>query len=150
VPMTAFAAHPVDKFFNSNDGVVGLEYCTTDVGCPIPRAFVYKTHDGGGQWSVPIRIPMGVDRLIFIDPNNWIGVIGDMMAVHSVIRTTDAGQHWTVVASADGSYSPWDLLEAMDFIDPLHGWALGAIGGYSALLVTSDGGRTWTAEPLPA
>jgi photosystem II stability/assembly factor-like uncharacterized protein len=148
VPVGAFVKHAQATFFNSQDGMLELDYCTVAL-CPSRKAFAYRTSDGGSHWSLPVSLPAGVGRMIFIDTNHWIGIFGDVMSVRSVIRTSDVGQHWTDVASADGSYSPWDLLEPMGFTDPLHGWALGASGGYRSLLITSDGGITWIARALP-
>jgi outer membrane protein assembly factor BamB len=63
-----------------------------------------------------------------------------------VLLTTDGGAAWKRSFTGTGAN-----LVAVDFIDARHGWAVGS----TPLLVpvvaaTSDGGRTWTTQPLLA
>jgi len=63
----------------------------------------------------------------------------------TVLRTTDGGASWTVVASVPFA------LTIIDFVDDIHGWASGDAGWVGGdvpgvLLVTEDGGVTWSKE----
>lgn len=153
-PASAYVTSSVIKFFNSQDGILEFDYCTT-TGCPSPADYVYTTSDGGNHWNAPLRLPTAEGRniFIFVDSTHWIAMSGGMFSAHSVLDTADAGKHWTVLVSPssnsttlDGS---WDMIEHPDFIDPLHGWALSPITGSNSLLITSDGGRRWTTVGLP-
>ena len=61
-----------------------------------------------------------------------------------IFVTTDGGAHWRKQLSQRTD----SLLECVDFVDPLHGWAagydpaIGAMGG-PLLFATSNGGLTW-------
>lgn len=63
-----------------------------------------------------------------------------------IVHSTDGGQTWTRRRAAPWSYDivdPSEGVPVMDllFTDASHGFAIGA---YSLMLVTSDGGVTWT------
>jgi photosystem II stability/assembly factor-like uncharacterized protein len=64
-------------------------------------------------------------------------VVGDGGAI---LASTDDGLHWQAQASG-----VTDNLYAIDFADALHGAAVGRRG---AVVVTADGGATWTPRPL--
>ncbi|HEU0152278.1 MAG TPA: YCF48-related protein [Arenimonas sp.] len=78
-----------------------------------------------------------------------------------IVHSTDGGQTWTRRRAAPWSYDLVDPSEGVPvldlfFTDARHGFAIGA---YSLMLVTNDGGVTWTprtvldrkpAEPEPA
>jgi photosystem II stability/assembly factor-like uncharacterized protein len=155
------------QFFNARDGVLTSYYCSESScgyrGAP-DLAYVYSTSDGGDHWSEPVRLPtdaVGFSQTIFIDPNDWIAEIRDLTptgyGIRRVIHTSDAGRHWTVlVAPADpnGYLTDWDQFGSIQFTDPMHGFAF--TGGpdlnqpVTSLRMTSNGGVTWNAVPLPA
>jgi photosystem II stability/assembly factor-like uncharacterized protein len=152
------------RFFNTQDGVLMSAYCGEPSCGALDIAYAYGTSDGGAHWSEPVRLPTdaaGVSRIIFIDPNHWIAEVSELAttgySVRRVIHTSDAGQHWTVlVAPADpnGYLTDWDQFGAIQFTDPMHGFAF--TGGpdlnqpVTSLRMTNDGGVTWTIVPLPA
>jgi len=151
VPPSAYVARSTVKFFNSQEGLLELDYCTA-VGCPSPSDYVYTTSDAGTDWTTPLRLPVSEGSrniFIFIDPDHWIGMSGGIFNAHSVIHTADAGQHWTVLLSPPANSNmvegQWDMVEYPDFIDPLHGWSLNE----PFLFLTSDGGITWVRQVLP-
>src|SRR5262249_14254994 len=67
-------------------------------------------------------------------------------------RTTDGGKSWEPLLS--GAVANINFIY---FVDWNHGWMLGESGGKMAdgnedenvLLLTTNGGRTWTRKPLP-
>ena len=151
VSARAYVGHSSIKFFNSHDGVIELDYCTA-IGCQSPSDYVYATSDAGTQWTTPLRLPAtegSRNIFIFIDLNHWIGMSGGTFNAHSVIRTADAGQHWTVLlspaASSNVVQGQWDMVEYPDFFDALHGWSVNE----PFLFLTSDGGITWVRQDLP-
>lgn len=65
-----------------------------------------------------------------------------------IVHSTDGGQTWTRRRAAPWSYDIVDPSEGVPVLDLLftdasHGFAIGA---YSLMLVTTDGGVTWTAR----
>jgi photosystem II stability/assembly factor-like uncharacterized protein len=61
--------------------------------------------------------------------------------VATIVQTQDGGQSWT---AQDAGAAP--TLNAVDFLDPNNGWAVGAAG---TVLHTSDGGTHWNALASP-
>jgi photosystem II stability/assembly factor-like uncharacterized protein len=77
-------------------------------------------------------------------------------AYHNIFKTTDAGATWTRQATPLPTRPPGatntedpasQAFAAASFADPEHGVAVSADG---SILVTADGGATWTARPTPA
>ncbi|HKQ73828.1 MAG TPA: YCF48-related protein [Blastocatellia bacterium] len=70
----------------------------------------------------------------------------------AVFRTTDGGRNWKPLLSGAAAN-----IDFITFIDWNHGWMLGESGGKmgeetesgNILLITTNGGRTWTRKPLP-
>ena len=86
-------------------------------------------------WSVGARTdPGGPD-----EPGSIDGII---------LRSSDAGAHWTQTFSAGGA-----SFEGVAFADAARGWVVGSRGGSGEVLRSDDGGLTWTSQraavPLP-
>ena len=102
---------------------------------------VMLTSDLGGTWHTPPgELPPGMisefdfQAIEVRGPNAWIaGSPGSR-----ILCTRDAGRTWTAVPT--GQNLP---IEALTFVDDRHGWAVGALG---TILVTNDGGATWTRQ----
>jgi photosystem II stability/assembly factor-like uncharacterized protein len=108
---------------------------------------LYATHDGGATWA-HLPLPPGViyPRSVLLTGNQ-----GWLAGEDQLFRTGDGGRHWTPVRTDLGQTS----ISIIQFMDATTGWALA--GGYcvfsqcwpaggSALLKTTDGGRTWTVQ----
>jgi photosystem II stability/assembly factor-like uncharacterized protein len=119
------------------------------------------TVDGGRTWAdspidpCPSKAywPVGVS---FTDlEHGWVGCEGQASAglgEKAVVRTTDGGRTWTLLANANGFYDP--TVPAVGVIsegDYLSGIAMRASGagliweGRGGIQWTSDGGRIWSA-----
>jgi photosystem II stability/assembly factor-like uncharacterized protein len=86
-----------------------------------------------GNWEAQeSRTDANLIDVHFVDEQNgW--VVGG-----AVLRTTDGGQTWEEVEElGDG--------QAVDFVDPLHGWILSRPN----IFRTTDGGDTWTTFEAP-
>ena len=98
---------------------------------------VARTTDGA-TWSV-VDTGAPVVALTFVDAlHGWaVGFDG------AIVASTDGGATWQPQTSGTNA-----LLQDVSFVDASHGWAAGVVGsGLGAkaiLLVTSDGGTTWT------
>src|SRR5262249_55805194 len=66
-----------------------------------------------------------------------------------ILRTTDGGQSWTEkLIELPGFQIP--TLNAIHFISPDVGWAVGADSGQTGIIIgTTDGGSSWSATRLP-
>lgn len=108
---------------------------------------VLRTSDGGRTWQ-PLTVT--ADRLDFRDVNAndartaYLLSIGNGPASR-IYQTTDAGATWTRQYT---NQDPKGFLDAMAFWDATHGVAVGdSVNGAFSILLTADGGKTWTPAP---
>jgi len=103
---------------------------------------LWKTTDGGQEWTVHDVSPEPVYDLHFQDSLHIVGMVGDLDYGVSTIRTSDGGEHW--------SYRFLGMLglpTALSFRTPAEGWA--PLGFAGTLLFTQDSGDTWTTIATP-
>ena len=122
------------------------------------------TVDGGRTWAdspldpCPSKAywPVGVS---FTDlKHGWVGCEGQASAglgEKAVVRTTDGGRTWTLLANANGFYDPTvPAVGSISESDYLSGIAMRASGagliweGRGGVQWTSDGGRNWSTSQL--
>ena len=115
------------------------------------RGHVLASDDGVTWRQAPVPTRATLTTIASVDGVMWAAG-HDGVIVHS----TDGGQTWVRRRAAPWSYDivdPSEGVPVMDllFTDAKNGFAIGA---YSLMLVTSDGGVTWTprtvASPAPA
>jgi len=107
---------------------------------------LFKTTDGGANWSQQLQLPVHepgnpfidnyISDLIFCDVNTGWMVYGQT----EIYFTSDGGNNWEE-RPIDPEYSAQEI----HFFNTLNGWAVG-----SHVLRTSDGGRTWVDKTPPA
>ena len=102
---------------------------------------VMLTGTGGNDWQFPNqrfdgRLAQLFDfqALCVIGTQAWLAGSPGSCVFHS----PDAGNSWNVLQT--GQTAP---LRGLQFIDPMHGWAVGDLG---TILATADGGRTWQVQ----
>ncbi|MCH7535733.1 MAG: hypothetical protein IH948_08335 [Bacteroidetes bacterium] len=104
-------------------------------------AIFYKSTDGGATWTTKVIAgAKGLSDLHFFNPDT--GLIGGRTNDSSIVLyTTDGGNNFTTVATADR-----DHLWKFYFTDRMNGYA--SISNYEKIpnpyLYTKDGGLTWT------
>ena len=109
-----------------------------------------RTTDGGRSWhvdSVPGAAGLDFRAVHALDARRaWVMSAGDADKGQArIFRTTDAGAHWSLVYSTT---QQGVFLDAIEFWDALHGIAMSdPVDGRFFLLITSDGGTTWTRVP---
>lgn len=120
---------------------------------------IYKSTDGGLNWT-NMGLPKS-DRIssIVVDPrdsnNVWVGVLGALWGdseERGIYNSKDGGKTWNKIHYVDNKTGCSDLV-----IDPTNpnvmyasfwefrrtSWSFNSGGNFSALLKTSDGGKTW-------
>jgi photosystem II stability/assembly factor-like uncharacterized protein len=103
---------------------------------------VWRTTDGGDHWTYDAAAGEPIFGTHFFDPQNLIGVTGDLDFGSGMVRSTDGGVSW------DYTYlGIWGQASAIAFRTATEAWApLGFAGTY---MVTTDAGQTWTASFTP-
>lgn len=140
-PSPQFTPQQVD-FVTDQVGYLSGDYGNgqTDVGR------VYKTTDGGKQWTEIYHGGRGISAMAAIGNSVWIDVTQPQHSQASsdvLMFSQDGGKDFTRLASK--------ALGSLDFVSQSAGWAVSVSDDFgNELLHTRDGGRTWKAESLPS
>jgi photosystem II stability/assembly factor-like uncharacterized protein len=126
-------------------------------GCAFDEKTVFKSMDGGVDWSNSISPPdSGCDlggysaytTLMVMDPTNpdtlYLGETEDEDGIYALLKSTDGGGNWTSIWNyANGLQSGLNAL-AIDAVTPTNLYA----GTYTGVFKSTDGGASWNATPL--
>jgi len=115
---------------------------------------VLRTEDGGTTWkklAPPVEAtatPLDFRDVDAIDGRTaYLLSIGEG-AASRIYKTADAGATWTLQFT---NPDPKGFFDAMTFWDADHGLAIGdSIDGHFQILITANGGMTWSKVPDPA
>ena len=111
---------------------------------------VYKTTNKGKTWSKIFNDYLGkyswdFEKVSFIDSlKGWAATYGG-----EIFSTTDGGYNWTFQDSTATNYHRTPLKD-IQFTTADSGWAVGGLTGFSIILRTTDGGKTWNDSLNPA
>ena len=112
---------------------------------------ILRTTDGGATWR---RIPApGADSLQFRDIHAFSSRVAVALTsgegpASRIYRTADGGGTWSLAFLMD---EPAGFMDCVDFWDGDRGFAYGdSFDGAPYVLVTGDGGRSWTRVPAGA
>jgi photosystem II stability/assembly factor-like uncharacterized protein len=130
-----------------------LQFVDSARGWAVTGEAIYRTKDGGRQWTshkVPqafYQDSLAIDlrAVFFLDENDgW--VVGDVEDDSGddditrrqgvIVRTTDGGRSWL-----PGQFLPVTSASDVYFVDSNHGWVTGP-----TLVASTDGGRSWTTQ----
>jgi photosystem II stability/assembly factor-like uncharacterized protein len=112
-------------------------------GGAAPNVGIYRSDDGGEHWRVAtsdarpaLRIGGGDLPILKVDPKN-----ADVLYSASIVvmKSTDGGSHWISFKGAPGGDDYQDL-----WISPEDSQHI-ALAGDQGILVTVNGGRTWSS-----
>lgn len=117
--------------------LASISFADPEHGLATGAGGIFWSNDRGATWTSSKTLP---------GQNTWGGyLLDDHTAVGLggggvIFRTTDTGATWDQV----GTGMDYGLSQ-MKFVDENHGLAI----GWSAILATEDGGRSWTKRSLP-
>lgn len=100
------------------------------------KGMIYKTTDGGENWSEILSTSYEIKSITFIDATFGYatGISGKAW------KTTDGGDSWSEIP-----ISTTDDISNMSFVNKHVGWVTGEDGN---VFKTTDGGATWQAQDL--
>ncbi len=100
---------------------------------------VWRTTDGGNNWSSIGLSPDQIYDVYVIDSLNAVSLSGDPELLYpiAVIKTSDAGITWSFT-----DLSFFGISYAIDFLDDKEGWS---VAGFK-FLNSTDGGETWIEQ----
>ena len=108
---------------------------------------LYRTDDAGMGWQrigpAPDGTRLSVIEFLDADRGFVTGYDCSQQCVLKIFATQDGGQSWETVFSELPDFPSYPIV--FQFVDDDHGW-LALEGGF---LITSNGGRTWTQQPVP-
>ena len=146
-------------FIDQRTGWAATYTAKNEPGQPHNTATVVATHDGGRTWTPQLNIAgQGHIQVAFSDQRSgWALVptndcVGTPCTSYSLYQTTDGGGSWTRIQDGTAPTSWWSprnqvtLLGGPHFASASMGWIpiLYDGTGTDAVLMTTDGGRTWT------
>lgn len=123
------------NFYNS-------QYGSVSGGAIDIAGVVWRTTNGGSNWSSVIVGPEPVHATHFIDSLNVIGVGGDFEYGVSTIRTTNGGIDWEYT-----ELGIFGTATALTFRSFFECWSTTSFG--EMMLYSLDSGRTWIEIPTP-
>lgn len=110
-------------------------------------ATILRTTDGGATWR-KLNVtsePLDFRDIDAVDPQTAYTLSIGTGPASRIYKTTDAGATWTMQFKSD---DPKAFLDAMSFWDADNGIVFGdAVDGQFYILLTNNGGRTWSRVP---
>ncbi len=111
-----------------------------------------RSINGGQNWTAIALINtsnqpingMTINDLHFFNSQTGIAVGVRANTIHTVLRTTDGGQHWSVVVTQNDPQGWPGGITRVDFINIMQGWCVGSSGKVRRTL---DGGLNWSDLP---
>jgi photosystem II stability/assembly factor-like uncharacterized protein len=132
------------QFFDPINGIIDV------VG--LQKSVMYRTADGGKQWSL-IPFPDNTVGYSFADRMNcwveaWLDLNGS--ADHPrLLSTADGGQTWTPRSWPSGAFWPGNgIVGEQHFRPGGEGW-FGGLGLQATAYSTQDGGASWQSHAIP-
>lgn len=122
------------RFLNADTGYVVSSLSTFLSG------LILKTVDGGNTWDTVYTYANGFLSVSLAGNDSVVYAVGGM---GSVVKSTDAGQSWTIQTSGVATNVN---LRATWFHSPDTGYASGDLG---TLIYTTDGGNLWVSQTFP-
>jgi photosystem II stability/assembly factor-like uncharacterized protein len=155
---------------NGEDAYLAVTGAAEENNDSVNTTVVFATTDGGRAWtkSATLRAVSSASQVSFADPRHgflMLGGNGGAMGEDQVwlYRTADGGKHWSLAAASPAEGAAVTAQQGSGRIptecdkDGLHfpiattGWIASTCNVHlaNALLVSQDGGTSWTDQSLP-
>jgi len=106
----------------------------------VDTAFIFKTTDGGNNWSTTYFDSLYLFCMDMVDKN--IGYSGGAKVGSGIIKkTTNSGNNWFTVSSI-----PFVIIVDVEFINKDTGWVCSPASFGGGLWRTTDGGLSWILQ----
>jgi len=125
---------------SSSLAINSVFFTSTSVGYIAGNGFLYKTTNGGLNWSAPVSNPSWFLYSVHFPAGSTTTGYAVGMGVPSppILKSTDSGTNWTIQPVPLGN-----ALTSVYFTSVLTGWAAGWIG---TIMYTSNGGTNWSDQ----
>lgn len=132
------------QFFDARNGLIALDGVQS----------VYRTHDGGANWSALSMPVASFASLFFSDRlHGWVlgtQVSPDQSVSEHFYSTSDGGDDWVALPPPPAwQFGGKGGSSAVAFRSAQEGWMGGEAQGQATVYSTIDGGISWQAHPLP-
>lgn len=124
------------RFLSGSDGFLSISCNMTAES--VQKRWLYYTRDAGKTWAAA-NLPASLGTFEFINPQSgwYLGLASPDSPVGSKIyATVDGGKTWQSISVVN-----WN--GQLNFVDAKNGWIVAKAGDESALVHSSDGGRSW-------
>jgi photosystem II stability/assembly factor-like uncharacterized protein len=167
---TPYAEQVLDPV-NAEDAYLAVTGATEESNNSVNPTVVFATTDGGRTWtkSTTLRAVSFASQLSFANPQHgflMLGGNGGAMGQDAIwlYRTSDGGKHWSLAAASPAETGvavtgqeasrriPTECdKNGLDFPTATTGWIASTCnaGLADALLVSQDGGTSWSDQSLP-
>jgi photosystem II stability/assembly factor-like uncharacterized protein len=110
---------------------------------PSDSTFIFRTFDGGNNWTNPFKDNIYLTSIQFINKNTGYSAGRDVIPINGIIKkTTDGGNNWYTVSIINGS----GVLEDVYFANKDTGWVCSTDLTDGGLWRTTNGGLSWQLQ----
>jgi photosystem II stability/assembly factor-like uncharacterized protein len=135
----SFSGFPINNFVFANK-----DYGFANGGSTDFMGVIYKTTDGGKNWTGKSVAADPIQKIYFIDSTNIVGIGGDLEFGAGFINSTNAGANWvykTLNINGTGL--------GLSYRTPYEAWVPIKGGFFGRFIVTYDYGNNWNEYITP-
>lgn len=137
----------VDSSFTAGFPVIRYSFFDSEYGFACGgivdiAGVIWKTENGGQNWTSEAVGPEPIQAMHFFDSLNIIGVGGDFEYGSGIVTSDDGGRTWDY-----RSLNVFGIASAVSFRKPQEGWA--PLGFAQVMIYTTDGGENWSNMNTP-
>jgi len=125
--------------------ITSVNFIDAQNGFVTDGTILYITTNGGTNWTSEIPSFIVTD-LFFIDINNGYACGSSSLANGVVMKTSDGGQNWSTLLSANDPNLFGNILGKLDFVNSITGFT--SLLNTNKLYRTQDGGNSWDTIAL--
>jgi photosystem II stability/assembly factor-like uncharacterized protein len=135
----SLSGFPIQNFVFANKNYGFANGGSTDI-----MGVIYKTTDGGKNWTGKSVAADPIQKICFLDSLNLVGIGGDLEFGAGFIKSTNAGTDWVYK-----TLNIYGTGLGLSFRTPSEAWVPIKGGFYGRFIVTYDSGNTWKEYITP-